>query len=252
MVTGRSRLPESAPRIGLIEDDAALRRLVVDYLGSHGYVVLAAENAATGRVLARDTSLDLLLLDLSLPDADGLDLAREIREYSAVPLVIVSGRGEEIDRVLGLEFGADDYIDKPFSPRELLARIRAVLRRTNPRAVPVISDLSRRTQPRGYRFNNWSLMLGTRRLTDPTGKSVALTSGEFNLLTAFLTMPNVILTRSQLLQATRVSDDIYERSIDVQVVRLRRKLRDDPHSPKMIQTERGVGYIFTASVATVI
>ena len=252
MGTERAHLPKGPPRIGLVEDDAAIRRLVVDYLAAHGYAVVTAETAAKGRILARDPTLDLLLLDLTLPDADGLDVAREIREYSAVPLVIVSGRGEEIDRVLGLEFGADDYIDKPFSLRELLARIRALLRRTNPRALRVVPEFSRRSRPRGYRFNNWTLILGTRRLTDPVGKTVVLTSGEFNLLAAFLATPNMIVTRSQLLEATRVSDDIYERSIDVQVVRLRRKLRDDPRVPHMIETQRGVGYIFTASVSKVL
>jgi DNA-binding response OmpR family regulator len=187
----------------------------------------------------------MVILDLQLGQTDGLNVLREIRSRSDVPVIITTGhRRDEIDRVVGLELGADDYITKPFGLRELLARIRAVLRR---------QELGRtawqRASERGHcRFGGWQLDRGTHRLTAPDGTHVALTKGEYALLVAFLDAPQRPLTREHLLQATRVHEDVFDRSIDVQVLRLRRKLETDPSMPRVIRTERGVGYVFTLPV----
>jgi two-component system OmpR family response regulator len=191
---------------------------------------------------------DLVVLDLRLDQEDGLDLLREIRTRSDVPVIITTGdRRDEIDRVVGLELGADEYVTKPFSLRELLARIRAVLRRQE-----VGRAASPRDAERGrYRFGGWQLDRRSRRFTDPGGTEVPLTKGEYALLTAFLDAPQRPLSREQLLQATRVHEDIFDRSIDVQILRLRRKLEVDPSAPQIIRTERGVGYVFTMPVERV-
>jgi DNA-binding response OmpR family regulator len=191
---------------------------------------------------------DLILLDLHIDQEDGLDLLREIRSRSDVPVIIITGdRRDEIDRVVGLELGADDYITKPFSLRELLARIRAVLRRQEAaRNAP-----QRDPELRRSKFGGWQLDRRLRRLVDHGGSQVSLTKGEYALLTAFLDAPQRPLSREQLLQATRVHEDIFDRSIDVQILRLRRKLEPDPSTPQIIQTERGVGYTFTLPVQTV-
>jgi two-component system, OmpR family, response regulator len=187
----------------------------------------------------------LVILDLRLGEEDGLDLLREIRASSDVPVIIITGhRRDEIDRVVGLELGADDYLTKPFNLRELLARVRAVLRRFDAgRSVPA------REPGRGrWQFSGWQLDRRTRRLTDPDGAPVTLTKGEYALLIAFLDAPQRPLSREHLLQATRVHEDVFDRSIDVQILRLRRKLERDPSAPRMIQTERGVGYVFAVPV----
>jgi DNA-binding response OmpR family regulator len=187
----------------------------------------------------------MILLDLELGQEDGLDVLREIRSRSDVPIIIMTGhRSDEIDRVVGLELGADDYIIKPFGLRELLARVRAVLRR---------QEMGRAARARGsegggYRFAGWQLERRYRRLVDPNGANVRLSKVEYALLLAFLEAPQRPLTREHLLQATRVHDDIYDRAIDAQVLRLRRKLELDPRAPRIIQTERGLGYMFALSV----
>ena len=188
----------------------------------------------------------LVLLDLRLDREDGLDLLRELRAYSDLPVIIMTGhRRDEIDRVVGLELGADDYITKPFGLRELLARIRAVLRRhqTGRGTAPALE-----AESRGYRFAGWMIDQRRRILTNPAGEPVPLTKGEFGLLLAFLEAPGRPLSREQLLQATRVHEDIFDRSIDVQVLRLRRKLEVDPSVPNAIRTERGIGYSFGLKV----
>jgi two-component system, OmpR family, response regulator len=191
---------------------------------------------------------DLVILDLRLGHDDGFDLLREIRSRSDVPIIITTGdRRDEIDRVVGLELVADDYVTKPFSLRELLARIRAVLRRQEAGRAA-----SSRNAERGRcKFGGWELERRTRRLTDPNGNAVALTMGEYALLTAFLDAPQRSLSREHLLQATRVHEDIFDRSIDVQILRLRRKLETDPSAPSIIRTERGVGYVFALPVERV-
>ena len=243
-----NELSAHTARVLVVEDDHAMRRMVVDYLEDHSMRGLSAFGR---QELVRHFAAgepDLIVLDLRLDQEDGLDLLREIRNRSDVPVIIITGdRRDEIDRVVGLELGADDYITKPFSLRELLARIRAVLRRQEAaRNAP-----QRDPELRRSKFGGWQLDRRLRRLVDPGGSQVALTKGEYALLTAFLDAPQRPLSREQLLQATRVHEDIFDRSIDVQILRLRRKLEPDPSMPQIIQTERGVGYTFALPVQTV-
>jgi two-component system OmpR family response regulator len=230
-------------RILVIDDDPAMREMVAGYLAEHNITVLLASG---GQEMARllSTEPSLVILDLRLGQEDGLDLLREIRSRSDVPVIITTGnRRDEIDRVVGLELGADDYLTKPFGLRELLARIRAVLRRWE------AAGINRQDERRGRcLFGGWKLDRRARRLTDPRDDEVPLTKGEYALLIAFLDAPQRPLTREYLLQATRVHEDVFDRSIDVQVLRLRRKLEKDPAAPRVIQTERGVGYVFALPV----
>jgi DNA-binding response OmpR family regulator len=190
--------------------------------------------------------VDLVVLDLKLAEEDGLQLVNELRTQSSLPIIVITGHWrDEVDRIVGLELGADDYLTKPFNLRELLARVRAVLRRAEvDKAAPPAGGEATR-----YRFAGWELNLRTRRLTSPAGTSVGLTLGEFSLLIAFLRSPQQVLSREQLLAATRLhEEEVYDRSIDVQILRLRRKLETDPSAPALIKTERGAGYVFTAAV----
>jgi DNA-binding response OmpR family regulator len=234
-------------RILLVDDDCAAQRMVAGYLEEHNFLVAAAagRQEVTRQFKAAEPSL--VILDLRLGQEDGLDLLREIRANSDVPVIIITGhRRDEIDRVVGLELGADDYVTKPFGLRELLARIRAVLRRRE-----MAHSATQRETGRGRsRFAGWELDRRTRRLIDPQGAVVALTKGEYALLLAFLDAPRRPLSRELLLQATRVHEDVFDRSIDVQVLRLRRKLESDPSAPQFIRTERGIGYVFAVSVET--
>ncbi|MGH6797603.1 MAG: response regulator [Roseiarcus sp.] len=232
-------------RILIVDDDAAMQRLMTDYFREQGLHAVSYSGQESGVDRFDECEPDLVILDLHLGRQDGLDLLREIRSRSDVPVIIVTGRRcDEIDRVVGLELGADDYVTKPFSLSELLARIRAILRRRGTASAPTQSDHHRLR----YAFDGWRLDRRRRRLTDPNGAEVALTKGEYGLLTAFLDAPQRTLSREQLLQATRVHEDIFDRSIDVQVLRLRRKLESDPSAPRLIRTERGIGYAFAASV----
>jgi DNA-binding response OmpR family regulator len=229
----------------VVDDDPAMQRMITSYFEQRNVPARAvSQRSELSRHFAR-THPSVVILDLQLGEDDGLDLMREIRSYSDVPIVIITGhRRDPVDRIVGLELGADDYLTKPFSLRELHARVRAILRR---------QEIGRATRTRdpergGYRFDGWQLERRARRLLDPEGNPVSLTKGEYALLLAFLEAPQRPLTREQLLQATRVHEDIFDRSIDVQVLRLRRKLEVDTSAPHVIQTERGIGYIFTAAV----
>jgi DNA-binding response OmpR family regulator len=232
-------------RIFIVEDDPVMLRMVADYLEQHNMHAVPASGRQEMIRYFDASEPDLVILDLRLGHEDGFDLLREIRSRSDVPIIITTGdRRDEIDRVVGLELGADDYVTKPFSLRELLARIRAVLRRQE-----VGRAVSGRDAERGRcKFGGWQLERRTRRLSDPNGAEVALTKGEYALLTAFLDAPQRPLSREHLLQATRVHEDIFDRSIDVQILRLRRKLETDPSAPSIIRTERGVGYVFALPV----
>lgn len=229
----------------VVDDDPAMRRLIREYFEKHN---IPAREAPSRHEVSRHviaSSPGLIVLDLHLGKDDGFDVLREIRSHSDVPVIIMSGRRvEEIDKVIGLELGADDYIIKPCGLRELLARARAVLRRQE------LGRLARGRYPDrgGYRFNGWQLERRCRRLINPAGEQVMLTKSEFALLLAFLEAPQRPLSREQLLQATRIHEDIFDRSIDVQVLRLRRKLEASPGGSGIIRTERGVGYTFTATV----
>ena len=232
-------------RVLVVEDDPALQRMILAYFEENNIRTLVASGRQEMVNQLGSAEVRLVILDLRLGEQDGLDLLREIRASSDVPIIIITGhRRDEIDRVVGLELGADDYLTKPFSLRELLARVRAVLRRFDAgRSAPA------REPGRGrWRFSGWQLDRRTRRLTDPDGAPVALTKGEYALLIAFLDAPQRPLSREHLLQATRVHEDVFDRSIDVQILRLRRKLERDPSAPRMIQTERGIGYVFALPV----
>lgn len=237
----------SEPHILVIDDDPAIRELVVEYLGQNEMRVSAGGN---GRELfeAMDReAIDLVLLDLKLPGEDGMQLARTLRERATVPVILLTGRSEEADRVMGLELGADDYVTKPFSPRELLARVRAVLRRYQVQATLPERDGSRRA----FRFSGWELNLRTRRLRSPAGDTVALSNGEFSLLNALCRAPQRVLTRDQLLSLSRLHEaEVYDRTIDVQIRRLRLKIEADPAKPELIRTERGAGYQLASTVET--
>ena len=232
-------------RVLVIDDDPSMQHMIVNYLEQHNMRVISASQRqeVTRQFAAGEPSM--VILDLRLGQEDGLDLLREIRSRSDIPVIIITGhRRDEIDRVVGLELGADDYVTKPFGLRELLARIRAVLRRRETGRIA-----SRQDSEQGRcRFGGWQLDRRARRLTNSSGVPVALTKGEYTLLVAFLDAPQRPLTREHLLQATRIHEDVFDRSIDVQILRLRRKLETDPSSPRIIQTERGVGYVFTLPV----
>src|SRR6202050_3583744 len=233
------------PHILVVDDDPQIRDLLEDYLKENALrVSVVASGLEMSQVLA-DEAIDLVILDLRLAGEDGMAIVRTLRDSSAIPVIILTGVRDEADRIMGLELGADDYLTKPFSPRELLARIRTVLRRTKGAALTE----ARQKEVRAYRFAEFELNLRTRRLTRHPGQRLELTNGEFNLLAALLAAPQRILTRDQLLEASRVYDnEVYDRSIDVQILRLRRKLEADPPQPQFITTERGVGYSFSAPV----
>lgn len=235
-----------------VDDDESVRDLISEYLTENGYRVTAVGNGRDIDSVMKSDPVDIILLDVKLPGEDGFSLARGIRKHSDVPIIMLTGQGHEVDRVLGLELGADDYLVKPFSPRELLARIKAVLRRYEGReSASGNADVRRESDLRTYRFSGWELSTGSRRLVSPTGNRIELTNGEYALLISFLKSPARVLSRDQLLGGSRLHDDIYDRSIDVQILRLRRKIEADPNEPKLIKTERGAGYFFDAEVVTI-
>ena len=224
----------------IVEDDEVSRARLSGYLEAAGHRV---SEAADGRflhdALARDPA-DLILLDINMPGEDGIDLTRQIRMRSDVGIILVTGRTDDVDRIVGLEIGADDYVTKPFNPRELLARVKTVLRRTTRASRPA---------PSVKRFRGWSFDTVTRRLESPDGARVPLTRAEFELLAAFVTRPGVVLNRDRLLsQITHRSGDPSDRTIDVLVGRLRRKIETVPKEPEIIVTAHGEGYIFTADI----
>lgn len=244
----------SGTSVLVVDDDADIRDLVCEYLSEEGYAVGEAADGGTMRNLIADRVPDLVLLDLKLPGEDGLTLTRELRRnYPAMGIVMISGKEDVVDRVAGLEVGADDYLVKPFHLRELLARVRSVLRRrdkdpngeTEPSGVGAVADAFPRTV---YRFGNWILDGDRRTLVSRDDEAVALTSREFDLLLAFVTHANRALSRDQLLDYAGGGADPYDRSIDVQVGRLRRKIEQDPKRPALIKTVRNIGYMFTADV----
>jgi len=231
-----------------VDDDPSVRQMITDYLGDND---IRVTTLASGRdiddLMERET-IDLIILDLRLPNEDGMEIARKLRAESDLPIIMLTGRKEEADRVMALELGADDDLTNTVSPRELLARIRALLRRS--RARETVADGLAKV--RAYRFSGWELNVRLRRLKTPAGETVTLTNSEFNLLAAFLAAPQRVLSRDQLLNLSRLhNDEVYDRSIDVQVGRLRKKLEPDGDHPQLIRTERGAGYVFVASVETV-
>ena len=224
----------------VVDDDEDIRELLRTYLGSVGYTVLEAADAKALRAVLTNQPVDLILLDQRLPDADGLVLAQEIRANSNVGIIIITGFGQPVDRILGLELGADDYVAKPVDLRELLARIRSVLRRRSPRPTEL---------PGALDFEGWRIDPSARRLTAPGGGMVELTSGEFDLLMIFARHPNRVLSRDEIMNALHHREaGPYDRAIDVQVGRLRRKIEPDPARPVLIKSVRGAGYLFAPKV----
>lgn len=228
----------------VVDDQQEICDLVREYLTDEGFRVTTANDGAGMReAIARD-SVDLVILDLVLRGEDGLQLARDLRSQSDVGIIMLTGRGETVDRIIGLEMGADDYLSKPFHLRELLARVRSVLRRGATRGAERAATSRER-----MRFAGWTLDLASRELLSPSGEDVRLTTGEFELLAAFVNHANQVLSRDRLLDLSRHREaGPFDRTIDVQVGRLRRKLEDDPKTPTMIKTVRGGGYIFTPAV----
>ncbi|MDO9404853.1 MAG: response regulator transcription factor [Polaromonas sp.] len=237
-----------AAHILAVDDDPLIRDLVSTYLAGFDIRVTAVPGPAEMTSILETQKIDLVLLDLKLRGSDGMTIARELRAASSLPIIILTGRMDEADRIMGLELGADDYLTKPFSPRELLARIRALLRRTQ-----MHSNLaSKVSHIRAYRFEGWELSLRLRRLLTPSGEAVPLATGEFNLLIAFLASPQRALSREELLELSRLHNgEVYDRAIDVQVARLRRKIQPVPGSNPLIVTERNAGYRFEAEVEVV-
>ena len=238
----------NAPHVVAVDDDPSIRQLIANYLVDHDFRVTAVTSEREMRsVMDRDPA-NLVVLDLRLGKEDGLQIARTLREETKLPIIILTGMRDEADRVMGLELGADDYLTKPFSPRELLARIRALLRRA--RMHETVSEVV--SNVRAYRFDGWELNVRLRRLRTPAGDTIALRNAEFNLLLAFLTTPQRVLSRERLLELSRLHNaEVYDRSIDVLVGRLRRKIEAQPRTPSVIVTERGAGYVFKPIVETV-
>ncbi len=231
----------------VVDDQKEICDVVQQYLSSEGYRVSVANEGAGMRRVMGQSAVDLVILDLMLPGEDGLTLARQLREESGVGIIILTGRGETVDRIIGLEMGADDYLPKPFHLRELLARVKSVLRRVSSRTKERAGTARSKA-----RFAGWNLDLSTRELVSPEGGEVRLTTGEFDLLAAFVNNANQVLSRDRLLDLARNREaGPFDRTIDVQVGRLRRKLEPDPQRPTMIKTVRGTGYIFTPTVEVV-
>ena len=231
----------------IVDDEADIREPLAEYLIRNELNVVMAGSAAEARTQINQSEVDLIILDIMMPNEDGLSLCRDLRTRSDVPIILLTARTDDIDRIIGLEMGADDYIGKPFSPRELLARIKAVLRRTGPR--------SNRLQVQGqrvYSFNTWLVNVDERNLMSVEGLNVPMGDAEFRLLLAFVTRPGQVLSRSQLLDLADAREaDPFDRSIDNRIVRLRRKLEEDPANPSLIKTVRSGGYVFTAQVRLV-
>jgi two-component system OmpR family response regulator len=235
-------------RIAVVDDDETVRCSVCDLVASEGFETVACRDAAGLFAALAGGRIDLVVLDLRLPDRDGFSVAATIRASSDVPIIMVTGRGGDLDRIMGLEIGADDYVVKPFNARELLARIKAVLRRTGRDGATIAPPPVRH----GWRFDGHEIDLDRRRLTTPDGTAVSLTVAEFDLLVALVGAAGRVLSRDHLLDLThRAGGDVFDRTVDVLILRLRRKIEADPTNPRFIRTERGHGYVFDAPVEAI-
>jgi two-component system, OmpR family, response regulator len=233
-------------KILVVDDDRDIRSLLADYLDSNGFVTMTADGGVAMRAALAAHQMDLIVLDLNMPGDDGLTLCRNLRKSSSIPVIMLTARSEPLDRILGLEMGADDYLPKPFEPRELLARIRSVLRRTQSK-----SPSTQEQSVQHLKFAGWTLDLVARHLISPEQTVVALSGAEFRMLHIFLSHPNQILNRDQLLNITHGRDaDPFDRSIDIQISRIRQKLREDARSPSIIKTVRNGGYVLAVTVTS--
>lgn len=232
------------PHILVVDDHRDIREQLARYLETHGYRASAAASAAEARRLIDTSGINLVVLDVMMPGEDGLSLCRHLRETGNLPVILLTAMTEETDRIVGLEMGADDYLGKPFNPRELLARIKAVLRRAE--SLPISADKRPLEQ---VKFAGWTLDTARRELVGKDGIAVPLSSAEFDLLTTFIRHPNMVLSRDQLLDLTQGRRaDVFDRSIDNQVSRLRKKLETDPKDPQIVKTVWGGGYMFAAGL----
>lgn len=244
-ISTQSGVAKADMHLLVVDDDTELRNLLGDYLRKNGYYVSLAEDGHAMRQHLADNAIDLIVLDLMLPNEDGLVLCRNLRVHSNIPVIMLTARGDETDRIIGLEMGADDYLPKPFNPRELLARIKSVMRRSH--ALPDSIDAK---GGRYLHFAHWQLDTVTRNLLAKDGLVVALSGAEYRLLKIFLEHANRILSREQLLDMTQGKDaEPFDRSIDVQISRLRHRLGDDAKEPAIIKTVRGEGYVLTSEVS---
>ena len=239
--------PARDPLVLIVEDDPDISALVARYLGDNGFEAEVARDGVAMDARMASRRPDLIVLDINLPGEDGLSLCLRLRNAGGPPVIMVTAKGEDVDRILGLEMGADDYLPKPFNPRELLARIRAVLRRQGGAEAPTAAGPSRI-----LRFAGWTVDRGARRLTDPDGARVALTSAEFDLLSTFCDHPGRVLSRERLLDLTQGPGSLsQDRSVDIVVSRLRLKIEKNPREPDFVQTVRSSGYIFSPAVEAV-
>jgi len=235
---------DSTPHILVVDDHGEIRSLIAKYLTKHGYRVSAADGGVAMKRLLRAGAIDLVVLDIMMPGEDGLSLCRHLRATTDLPVILLTAMAEETDRIVGLEIGADDYVTKPFNPRELLARIKAVLRRAHSLPWRRDGDAADRV-----RFDRWTFEPNRREVTDEAGTVVPLSTADARLLSAFIAHPRMVLTRDQLLDLTQGrAAKAFDRSIDNQVSRLRRKIERDPKAPRLIKTVWGGGYMFTANV----
>ncbi|MFC5706281.1 response regulator [Aeromonas eucrenophila] len=235
---------QGSPHILVVDDHSEIRDLLKRFLEQHGMRVSCARDGKEMKRLLDEREFDLLVLDLMMPGEDGLTLCRELRVKSRLPIIMLTAMGEETDRIIGLEMGADDYLAKPFNPRELLARIKAVMRRTQAEPQPAPDTLTR-----DLRFDRWLLDINRRELVDEEGVGMSLSTAEFDLLKVFLERPQRVLSRDQLLDLARGREAVaFDRAVDTLVSRLRRKLERDPKNPELIKTIWGGGYLFAADV----
>ena len=235
-------MTEPSPHILVVDDAREIREPLVKYLQHNGYRALGAENAAAARKHMRTHAFGLIVLDVMMPGEDGLSFCRSLRETSEVPVLFLTARGEDVDRIVGIEIGGDDYVVKPFNPRELLARIGAILRRARALPASQAQVISGRVK-----FDRWMLDTTRRELVGADGVGVVLSSGEYRLLTVLIERANMTLTREQLLDLTRGREaTLFDRSIDNAIMRLRKKIEEDPRNPRLIKTVWGGGYIFAA------
>jgi len=232
------------PHLLLVDDEAAIREPLGAYLQRSGFRVSEARDAAEARKILSGSAIELVVLDIMMPGEDGLSLCRSIREQGEMPVILLTARSEETDRIVGLEMGADDYVLKPFSPRELVARIKTILRRAGGAGAREAA-----TDATAYRFEDWTLRADDWTLTGADGVAIPLSTADYRLLQAFVTHPRQVLSRDQLLDLTQGREaHAFDRSIDNQISRLRRKLEDDARSPRLIKTVWGGGYMFSADV----
>lgn len=239
---------ETLSRIAVVEDDPEISRMMVSFMTDHGFDVSAARSGRDLDKVMSGGKIDCVILDVGLPGEDGLSICKRLRGKSSVPIIMVTARGTETDRIVGLELGADDYLPKPFSPRELVARVKAVIRRAGAQEQQAATP----PQPQVLMFEGWKLDMARRQLFDPTGTPRSLTSGEFNVLALFCTHPRKVLSRDDLLELLHGrAAAVFDRSIDVQISRLRRKIETNLKDPTFIKTIRYGGYFFTPEVTAV-